>query len=97
MRETSIERIQGDDYCIVYTGERKFVNQLIELQEKYPNEIQLKDYEDGFIGAKVPYDWFRFIKPPTKRKYTEEQRKTMSERMKKVREKKDENQQMANS
>lgn len=89
MRETSIERIQGDDYCIVYTGERKFVNQLIELQEKYPNEIQLKDYEDGFIEAKVPYDWFRFIKPPTKRNYTEEQRKAMSERMKKARESKD--------
>ena len=97
MVETSIERIQGDAYCNVYTGERKFVNQLLQLNKDYPDKVKLTDYEDGFIGAKVPYDWFRFIKPPTKRNYTEEQRKTMSERMKKVREKKDENQQMANS
>lgn len=88
MTETSIERIQGEDYCNVYTGERKFVNQLLQLKQTYPNEIELKDYGDGTFGAKVPYDWFRFIKPPTKRNYTEEQRKAMSERMKKARENK---------
>lgn len=86
--ETSIERIQGDTYCNIYTGERKFVNQLHQLKQEYPNEIQLIDYGDGFIGAKVPSNWFRFIKPPTKRNMTEEQRQAASERMKKAREQK---------
>ena len=89
MVETSIERIQGDTYCNVYTGERKFVNQLRQLKHDYPNDIELMDYGDGTIGAKVPYDWFRFVKPPSKRNFSDEQRQAMSERMKKAREKKD--------
>ena len=88
MIETAIERVQGDDYCLVYTGERKFINQLLEFQQEYPNEIQLKDYGDGYLSAHVPYNWFRFIKPPTKRNMTEEQRQAASERMKKAREQK---------
>ena len=88
MIETSIERLQGDTYCNVYTGERKFVNKLLELYEEYPEDITLIKYNDGSVGAKVPYDWFRFIKPPAKRNYTEEQRKAMGERMKKAGEKK---------
>ena len=88
MIETSIERISGDMYCNVYTGERKFVNQLLQLNKDYPDEIKLTDYGDGTVGAKVPSSWFRFVKPPTKRNYTEEQRKAMSERMKKARESK---------
>ena len=26
MIETSIDRVQGDNYCIVFTGEKKFIN-----------------------------------------------------------------------
>ena len=33
--ETSVERVVGDDYCLVYTGERKFINQLNELAKNY--------------------------------------------------------------
>ena len=85
MIETSIERVQGDDYCLIYTGERKFINQLSELATQY-EEVEIKAVnEDGSILAHVPYDWFRFIKPPTKRNYTEEQRQAMSERMKNAR------------
>ena len=89
MVETSIERVQGDIYCNVYTGERKFLNQLYQLKQEYPDEVQLEDYGDGFVSAKVPYSWLRFVKPPTKRNYTDEQRQAMSERMKKARDKKD--------
>lgn len=89
MIETSIERVSGDIYCNVYTGERKFVNKLLELHKQYPNEVIITNYGDGYLGAHVPFDWFRFIKPPTKRNYTEEQRKIMGERIKKVRENKD--------
>lgn len=89
MNETAINRLQGDDYCYVFSAERKFINRLKELAEEYPNEVEIQYInEDGSVGAKVPYNWFRFIKPPTKRNYTEEQRQAMSERMKKARENK---------
>ena len=91
MIETSIERVQGDDYCLVYTGERKFINQLNELAQNY-SEVDIRYInKDGSMLVRVPYDWFRFIKPPVKRNYTEEQRKDMGERMKKAREIKNEN------
>ena len=86
MIETSIDRVQGDNYCIVFTGEKKFINQLKEFSKLYPNDVKIQyENNDGSIEVKVPYNWFRFIKPPTKRNYTEEQRKAMSERMKRAR------------
>ena len=88
MIETCIERIQGEEYCCVYTGERKFINQLKELAQDYEEVNIIYINDDGSILAHVPSNWFRFIKPPTKRNYTEEQRKAMGERMKKAREKK---------
>lgn len=92
MVETSIERIQGTNYCTVFTAERKFINTLNRLKEKYPDEVQIVTInEDGSMVAHVPYSWFRFVKPPTKRNYTEEQRKAMGERMKKAREARDDN------
>lgn len=86
MVETSIERIQGEKTCSIYTGERKFVNELRALKKKHPTEVELIDYGDGFVGAHVPYDWFKFIKPPTTRTMTPEQRKAAADRLKKARE-----------
>ena len=89
MVETAINRVQGDEYCCVFTSERKFINQIKKLATKFPDEVQIKHLnEDGYLVVYVPYDWFRFVKPPTKRNYIEEQRKAMSERMKKARENK---------
>lgn len=89
MIETSIDRVQGDNFCIVFTGEKKFINQLKEFSKLYPNDVKIQyENNDGSIEVKVPYNWFRFIKPPTKRNYTEEQRKAMSKRMKRARESK---------
>ena len=88
MVETSIERVSGDTYCLVYTGERKFINQLNQLAKDYP-EVDIRCVnEDGSMLVRVPFSWFRFVKPPTRRNYTEEQRKAMGERMKKARENK---------
>lgn len=87
--ETSVERVQGDSYCCVSTGERKFINQLKELARTH-TEVEIQHINsDGSIVAHVPFDWFRFVKPPAKRNYTEEQRKAMGERMKKARGNKD--------
>lgn len=90
IKETSIDKIAGEEYLTVYSNEKAIVNKIKELKSKYPNEvIIIKEYEDGAINAHFPSNWFRFIKPPAKRNYTEEQRKAMSERMKKARESKD--------
>lgn len=87
MVETSIERVQGTDYCTVFTAERKFINSLNRLKEEYPSEVEILTInEDGSMIAHVPFSWFKFIKPPVKREYTDEQKQTMAERMAKARE-----------
>lgn len=86
--ETSVERVQGDDYCLVYTGERKFINQLNELAKNYP-EVDIRHInEDGSIVAHVPFSWFRFVKPPRNVSMTDEQREAAKQRMLKAREQK---------
>ena len=88
-RETCVERIQNDKYTNIYTSERKFINELNSLKEQYPDDVIIEHINcDGSICAKVPYNWFRFVKPVTKRNMTDEQRKAASERMKKARESK---------
>ena len=88
-RETCVERIQNDKYTNIYTSERKFINELNTLKEQYPDNVIIERVNrDGSICAKVPYNWFRFVKPVTKRNMTEEQRKAASERMKRARENK---------
>lgn len=87
MVETAIERVQGTDYCTVFTAEKKFINSLNRLKEQYPDEVQILTInEDGSMVAHVPFSWFRFIKPPAKREYTDEQKQAMAERMAKARE-----------
>lgn len=86
MNETSVERIQGEEYCTIFTAERKFINQLKEFSAKYPEQVDIiKENEDESILAHVPSNWFRFVKPPTKRNFTEEQKQAMAERMKEAR------------
>lgn len=92
MVETSIERIQGTDYCTVFTAEKKFINSLNRLNKQYPDEVQILTInEDGSMVAHVPYSWFKFIKPPAKREYTDEQKQAMAERMMRARESRKEN------
>ena len=92
IKETSIDKIAGEEYLTVYSNEKAIVNKIKDLEKQYPTEvIIIKESEDRTINAHFPSNWFRFIKPPTKRNYTEEQRKAMGERMKKAREAKDDN------
>ena len=89
IKETSIDKIAGEEYLTVYSNEKVIVNKIKELKSQYPTEvIIIKEYEDGTINAHFPSNWFRFVKPPTKRTYTPEQLEAMKERMKKARERK---------
>ena len=92
IKETSIDKIAGEEYLTVYSNEKAIVNKIKELKSQYPTEvIIIKEYEDGTINAHFPSNWFKFVKPPTKRNYTEEQKQAAKERMKKAREAKKNN------
>lgn len=88
--ETSINRMTGDDFCTVYTGERKFISMLKKYAKEYPDEVSIKMMNNNSIEVTVPYNWFQFIRPKRSWKLTEEQRKTRKENLKIAREKKKE-------
>lgn len=90
-KETSIDYITGDDFCEFYTEEPKYIRMIKEYQRQYPDQVNIRlEYDDEAgqaVYCRIPKSWFRPPKPPTKRNFTEEQRKEMGERLKKAREK----------
>lgn len=90
IKETNINRIQGEKIVNVYTCETKYINKLNKLQEEYPNLVKLTIYPDG-IEAEVPADWFKFVSPKRNSNMSEEQKEKMRERMANARAKKKEN------
>lgn len=67
----------------MYSTELKVINYFRNLKAKHPDEVELKEIEEG-IEAKVPYDWMKMPKPPTKRNLTDEERKAMGDRLRKI-------------
>ena len=89
-KETCVTRIQGDDHIGVYTAEQKFINKIVKLKEDYPNDVVIThENADGSICVNLPYDWFRLPKPKAKRNFTPEQKAAMAERMRKMRQAKE--------
>ena len=87
--ETCIERIQGEDYCTVYTSEIKFYNKLKKLKEENPNLIDIieeNNNEDKYILAHVPSEWMKFVGPPRTVTLTAQQREERKNRLAKARE-----------
>lgn len=87
--ETSVNRMVGDKFCSVYTGEKKFVEELRQYAKEYPNDVKIKSLGGGCVEAQVPFSWFKFVRPKRKRNMTEEQRKATGERLKQARQKKE--------
>jgi len=74
--ETSVDRVQGDDYCVVYTMEKKFIDSIKQYAKDYPQEVVIRKEQTGFgayIEVELPYRWFKFPKPPRKVLFTPEQ------------------------
>ena len=68
------------------SDERKFINKVRRLKEKYPGQVRIiKEPEDndGCIYCELPVEWFT-IRVPAKRNFSDEQRQAMSERMKRI-------------
>ena len=69
------------------SDERKFINKVHRLQEKYPEQVRIiaePEENDGCIYCELPVEWL-YVKPPVKRVLTDEQRKELSDRIKRVR------------
>lgn len=74
------------DKGYISSDERKFINKVRKLKEKYPDEVRIirePEQNDGCIYAEIPSKWFS-IRPPVKRVLTDEQKQEMSDRMKRI-------------
>ena len=90
-RETSGGYITDNDYADFCSSEKKWINKILNLHEKYPDKVEvLYKPEDnwGTIYAKIPRSWLK-ISPPRQVNYTDEQRAVMAERLADARKKKD--------
>lgn len=68
------------------SDEYRFINKVRKLKEKYPDEVRIikqPEENDGCIYCELPTRWFS-IRPPVKRVLTDEQKKELSDRIKRV-------------
>ena len=82
-KETCIEYLDVDKYATFCSSERKWINKIYKLKEKYPNEVRIEASEednDGMIIASIPKSWMK-VSPPKKMNLTEEQKAERAERM----------------
>lgn len=80
------------NYCSKEHGyfssdERKFINKVRRLKEKYPDQVRIlaePEDNDGCIYCELPVEWFS-VRPPVKRDLSDEQKAEIAERFKRVR------------
>lgn len=88
MGETAIDHIAGEDFCTFYANERWSRNLAIQMYKEHPDEVKdFREYEDGGISCKIPFKCMQYIRWPTKREMSEEQKEALRQRMSKTREK----------
>lgn len=73
IRETGANHIAGEKFVTFFSSERKWINRIRKLKEKFPDEVDIKhENPDGSLVAHIPASWFQ-IKPRKKIQFTEEQ------------------------
>ena len=91
-KETSINYLNVDEQATFCSSEKKWINKILALHEKYPDKVQIKYYPEdnsGMLYAHIPKNWLK-VSPPRQVNYTEEQKAAMAERLAAAREKKGE-------
>ena len=86
--ETCVEYINVDSYATFCSGERKWVNKIINLKAQHPNEVDIitpPEQNGGIILAHIPKSWLK-ISPPRKVNYTDEQKAEIAKRLYKAKE-----------
>ena len=83
MRENVIEFLQNEKIATVTFTQGRYITRIKDLAEKKPDECQITHTNrDGSIVAHIPVSWIR-IKPNME--LSEERKKELSERMRKLR------------
>ena len=80
--ETCFEHISGADYCVVFCAEywsKKLINEMIE---QHPDEVVVEKInpEDSSVVARIPFKCMKYVRWPSKKDLTDEQRQALSER-----------------
>ena len=86
-RETVVGYTNLDQYATFDSSETKWINKILKLKEKYPDEVEIicmPENNNGSIFAHIPKSWMK-VSPPKQVNYTEEQKAAMAERMRKCR------------
>ena len=74
-KDNVIEFLNNQKTIAVSFSQKRFINQIKKLKEKFPESVYIVDETDGGIYAKLPVSFLRISK--RKRNFTEEQRKNL--------------------
>ena len=84
-RENAIEWYNGQDTITITLSQKKYINKIKQLANKYPNEVKIiAENENGSICAHIP---LRYLKIQRPRELTEEERIEAAKRLEKYRKK----------
>jgi len=86
-KETCYAHWSENTYGTISSSERKWINKIHKLKEKYPDEVEIRHINyDGSIVARIPHSWFK-ISPHRKKKISDEDKAKIRERFLNVRKK----------
>lgn len=91
-KETAFDYVDVDDKATFCSSERRWINKMIKLSEKFPDEVKIDcmpEDNGGVILVHLPKNWLK-ISPPAKMNLSDEQRKERAERIAVARKKKGE-------
>ena len=75
--ENVIEWLNGDKQVSCTISQGKFITKIMKLIEKYPNEVEITNNDDGTIYCKMPISWLKI----NHREVSEEQKQKSRERL----------------
>ena len=90
MKETIVGYVDEDSYASFTSAEKKWINKILKLKAEHPEQVDIKAYPEdnqGYIYAHLPKKWLK-VSPP--RQISEEQKAAAAERLKAMRNNKNE-------
>lgn len=84
--ETSIDHIGGSDYCTFSASEQWSILLTNKMKREHPNEVEIiATNPDGSLVSHIPFKCMKYIRFPSKREMSEEEREALSNRCRKMR------------
>ena len=83
IKETCFNCVDKDDYAVFSSSEKRWINKILKMHEKYPDKVQIVHYPEnnyGTIYAYIPKKWLK-LSPPRQVNYTDEQKAAMAKRL----------------